>query len=296
VELVDAHSKNEGTTLEARSAIHFYRVSEPCKYRKVASVTPRLIVVAQGKKIGQFPEGELIYDENHFLVVTAETPFEGYVLEASPSRPYLAMCVELGPEIIARTLLALADGDGPPRSGTKSLAPAGSRALPAFVAPLDEPFANALIRILSALGDPLERKILLPLAMEELVFRLLRTDAAAVLRSAIREGDSSIRTAMAFIRANASNALTVEGVARHVGMSSSHFAHRFSEVARVSPMRFLKHVRLEAARELILSGNVRIGETASRVGYESASHFTRDFKVAYGASPAEYARRVREDA
>jgi AraC-like DNA-binding protein len=77
-------------------------------------------------------------------------------------------------------------------------------------------------------------------------------------------------------------------------MSGSHFAHRFSTVARVSPMRFLKQLRLEAARELMLGRSVRAGDAATQVGYESTSHFTRDFKQAYGASPGEYVKRVRE--
>jgi AraC-like DNA-binding protein len=57
-------------------------------------------------------------------------------------------------------------------------------------------------------------------------------------------------------------------------------------------MRFLKQVRLEAARELMIGRRMRASEAAIEVGYESASHFTRDFKLAYGAAPREYIRRV----
>jgi AraC-like DNA-binding protein len=99
---------------------------------------------------------------------------------------------------------------------------------------------------------------------------------------------------MRYMRQNTSGALSVEQVARHVGMSPSHFAHRFSAVARTSPMRFLKQLRLEAARDLMVKNRLRAGEAALRVGYESTSHFNRDFKAAYGAAPASYARQVRE--
>jgi AraC-like DNA-binding protein len=50
---------------------------------------------------------------------------------------------------------------------------------------------------------------------------------------------------------------------------------------------------LQDARALLLSDGLRIGEVATRVGYESASHFTRDFKSYFGATPAEYLRRLR---
>jgi AraC-like DNA-binding protein len=293
--LIAARATQEGTTLTSFAGMCFYRVTKPVHYKKSAVLAPRLIVIAQGRKVARFEGGELAYDEDHFLVVTGETLFEGEVLEASPERPYLAMCMELAPDVVARTLLALADADADVGPGATP-APKETAPLPAFVSRLDAPVTNAVARLLVSLDDPIERKVIAPLAVEELVFRLLRTEGAAIVRGAVRQGDGSIQLAMQYIRANASRALTVEGVARHVGMSPSHFAHRFTEVARVSPMRFVKHVRLDAARELLLADRARVGEVATRVGYESASHFTRDFKQTYGSAPAEYLRRFRDDA
>jgi len=288
---IAARATEDGTILADDSGVHFYRMSAPGRFRKMLVAEPRLIVVAQGRKVARFPEGDLAYDERHYLVLAGRSEFDGDILEASPERPYLAVCIALTPDVVARTLLAFAD------AAAEETTPSAPPPVPAFVAPLDAPIESAVTRLLAALDDPLERRVVAPLVMEELVFRLLRTDAAAWVRAAVREGDASIERAMRFMRANAARGLrdlSVDRVARHVGMSPSHFAHRFSEVARVSPMRFLKQVRLEAARELMLAQRVRAGEAALRVGYESASHFTRDFKSAYGAAPAEYVRRVRQ--
>ena len=68
--------------------------------------------------------------------------------------------------------------------------------------------------------------------------------------------------------------------------------HRFRAVARVSPMRYLKQLRMDQARAVLLAGGARISEAAAQVGYESASHFTRDFKAYFGVPPAEYGRRI----
>jgi AraC-like DNA-binding protein len=268
--------------------VHFYRASAPVRYRKVPIFGPRLIVAAQGKKIGHFRSGQLAYDADHYLVVTGGTHLEGEVIEASPEKPYLALCIGLAPEAVARTLLALADAAPAPAPPV-----AVEPALPAFVAPTEAPVISGVLRLLRALEDPVESRVLAPLVMEELIFRLLRSDAAAFVRGAVREGDAGIQEAMRFMRENATRALTVEQVARHVGMSISHFAHRFSAVSRTSPMRFLKQLRLEAARELMLGQSVRAGDAAVQVGYESTSHFTRDFKQAFGAAPGEYVRRLR---
>lgn len=286
--LIAARATNDGTTLALHPGLCFYRVTSLTTFKKRAVHGPRLIAIAQGRKVAKFQGGDLRYDEDHYLVVTGEAEFEGVVLEASPTRPYLALCMELSPELIARSLLALSDV----AAGLPAVAPRQSSSVPGFVSPLDSPITSALVRFVSSLDDPLERKVVAPLALEELVFRLLRSEGAAILRGAIRDGDASIQSTMRFVRENVTLPHTVEAMARHVGMSPSHFAHRFTAVARVSPMRFVKHARLEAARELLLAGNVRVNEAATRVGYESASHFTRDFKSAYAMSPAEWLRKL----
>jgi AraC-like DNA-binding protein len=278
----------DGTHSAPFPGMHFYRATAPVRYQKMPIFGPRLIVAAQGKKVGRFPGGELVYDANHYLVVTGGTQLEGQVIEASAEKPYLALCIGLAPEAVARTLLALADAA--PAQAVPPLPPA----VPAFVSPLDDAVANGVVRLLNALDDPIESRVVAPLILDELVFRLLRSDAAAFVRGAVRQGDAGIQEAMRYMRENARRALSIEQVARHVGMSGSHFAHRFSAVARVTPMRFLKQLRLEAARELMLGQSVRAGDAALQVGYESTSHFTRDFKQAFGSAPGEYVRRLRE--
>lgn len=287
--VLQARATTDGVTQAAHAGVHYYRATAPVRFRKVPIFGPRLVVAAQGRKVAKFPSGELEYNANHYLVVTGGTQLEGHVVEASPEKPYLAMCIALAPEVVARTLLALSDAE-PARKLAEPVVPP---TVPAFVSPLDDAVAGGVVRLLQALEDPLESRVLAPLVLNELVFRLLRSDAASFVRGAVREGDAGIQEAMRFMRENATRSLTVEQVARHVGMSGSHFAHRFRTVARVSPMRFLKQLRLDAARELMLGQSLRAGDAAVQVGYESASHFTRDFKQAFGSAPAEYVRRFR---
>jgi AraC-like DNA-binding protein len=194
--------------------------------------------------------------------------------------------LELPRDVIAKTLLALADADVAP----------GSEHATAFVSPIDPAVEDNIVRYLRAIDDPMERRVIAPLSMEELVFRLLRTGAAAVLRAVVVQGRDvdAIQQAMHYMRERATHPLSVEDVARHVGMSASHFAHRFRAVARTSPMRYLKQLRMQNARTLLLANQLRVSEVALRVGYESASHFTRDFKSCFGATPAEYVRRFND--
>ncbi len=284
--LIAAHAPVDGRHDALQPGVYFYRATQRTHFRKSLAFGPTLTVVAQGRKVARFGALELHYAPCHYLVVTGDVAFEGEILEAAPSRPYLAVCVELPSDLIARTLLALADARVFP-----TIEPA-----PAFVSPADPTIKDTVVRLVRAVDDPLERKMLAPLVLEELVFRLLRTDAAAVLRASVaRDRDAeSIQRAMRFMRAHATRSLSVEDVARHVAMSPSHFAHRFRAAAHTSPMRYLKQVRLQEARTVLLSDGLRVSEVAARVGYESASHFTRDFKSYFGATPADYLRRLRQ--
>ncbi|MDC0718901.1 AraC family transcriptional regulator [Nannocystis bainbridge] len=280
--LVARHATSEGRTDSPYPGLWFWRADRPFSGRKSQALTLSLLVVVQGRKTANFGAQALTYDPLHYLLLTGEGEFESAVIEADPERPYLSLSVAMPPDVVARTLIALADSE----------VGGGDEPAPAYVSRLDAPIVGALCRLLEAVGDPAERTVLAPLIVEEIVFRLLRSEAAAVLRRAVRRGDEArIQESMAFIRAHASDRLTVEELARRAAMSPSHFAHRFRAVARVSPMRYVKHVRLHEARALLLRG-ARAGEAADQVGYASASHFTRDFKSYFGVPPAEYARRL----
>ncbi|WP_437726107.1 AraC family transcriptional regulator N-terminal domain-containing protein [Sorangium sp. So ce861] len=283
--LIACHAEAEGCTDAAFPGLRFVRASRPTTCPILHALGPALTVVGQGRTTARFDEVELEVDASRYAVVARDAAFEEAITEVDSASPYLAMSLEIPPDAIARMLLALSDADAEP----------AAEAAPAVVSDLDAPIEDAVVRLLRAIRDPVERRIVAPLAFEELVFRLLRSEAAAMVRGAVRRDRDAdrIQAAMRFLRANVERPLSVEEVARHVAMSPSHFAHRFRAVARVSPMRYLKQQRLQHARALLLSG-LRASEAAQRAGYESASHFTRDFKRRFGAAPGEYAERSRK--
>jgi AraC-like DNA-binding protein len=280
----------DGTEETPYPGLAYYRISHPTTFHKSLTHGPMLFVVARGRKLVDVGGQSLEYGAGHYLLITGELSFAGQLLEASPERPYLAVSLKIPGDAIAKTLLALSDGEETGAFGSPADVP------PAFVSVLDARIRDAVVRLVRAVDDPLERRIVAPMIVDELVFRLLRSDAAAAIRSAVPRGPdgASIAKAIRFIRDNAHRTLSVEQVARHVAMSPSHFAHRFRAVARVSPMRYLKQVRMAEARQLMLASGLRAAEAAAHIGYESASHFTRDFKAIFGASPAAYVQRWRD--
>jgi AraC-like DNA-binding protein len=68
---------------------------------------------------------------------------------------------------------------------------------------------------------------------------------------------------------------------------------QFKEITSDSPMQYLKKVRLTKAKNLIVQENMKAYIAADKVGYESSSQFSREFKRYFGQSPAELVRELR---
>jgi len=319
-----------GPTMTRFPGLAFFRGTECSAPRPGASGSLAVAIVVQGHKRVAVADRELEYGPRQVLVLTQSVAYRSWIVEASERRPYLSMYLAISPTLVADTLVRLGDDRGVPstngvgsptrRAGpvppeitstksTKSAKSAESAKsarsakstptalddVPAYVTLLDDAVLDAAIRLVRAVDDPVDRTVLAPLVVQEIVFRLLRSEAAAALRAgACRNGDEErISEAMSYVRTHAADRLTVADLARQAAMSPSHFAHRFREVARVTPMQYVKHVRLQEARALLLEPGARAQEVGVRVGYKSPSHFSRDFTAAFGMPPARYAEGMR---
>ncbi|MEZ4551683.1 MAG: AraC family transcriptional regulator [Desulfobacterales bacterium] len=85
----------------------------------------------------------------------------------------------------------------------------------------------------------------------------------------------------------------VEHLANTARMSASTFHRAFKEITSDSPMQYLKKLRLTKARDLMVQESMKAYIAADKVGYESSSQFSREFKRYFGQSPAEMVREMR---
>lgn len=279
---VSAMTPCQGMASTPSAGLCAYRFDQPTLLRKRASFGVTMIVTLRGAKRVRFAGGELLVTSSRMLVVTQACAHETTVVDASASEPYLGVSLCFSPERVANALLALREA-GAGHDGA-------ARRAPAFVIDQDPRVIDALDRLLATADDALEQKVLAPLISDEILFRLLRSDAAAAVRAGVPGAADSQRIleSMRFIREHHTDKLTVPRLARQARMSPSHFAHRFAAVALMSPMRYLREVRLQEARTLLLANSARASEVATRVGFESAAHFTREFKRRFGTPPNQY--------
>lgn len=74
-------------------------------------------------------------------------------------------------------------------------------------------------------------------------------------------------------------------------MSEAHFCRAFKDRFDVSPIRYQQELRIAAARNLLLSTNLRCKEIAARLGYADVYCFSKAFKKNTGRSPSELRQR-----
>ena len=86
--------------------------------------------------------------------------------------------------------------------------------------------------------------------------------------------------------------MKVEDLAEMVHMSVSSFHEHFKSVTSMSPLHYQKVLRLQEARRLMLSTMMDAGTASQRVGYLSASQFSREYSRFFGSAPSPGHRQI----
>ncbi|MFS8100549.1 AraC family transcriptional regulator [Lentzea alba] len=234
-----------------------------------------LAFVAQGRK--RIALGERVYDyqAGQYLVASIDMPITGNYVDISPSAPALGLGLVLRPQQVAEVLRS---NDLPPTQGT----PEGltvSDATPELI--------DAVTRLARLLDQPRDARALAPLIKQEILWRVMTGEQGATVRQ-LGSQDSSlshIAKAVQWIRENFAESFKVENVARIAGMSESAFYRNFQAVTAMSPIQFQKQIRLQEAR-LLLATNRDVTSVSHRVGYDSPSQFSREYRRQFGLPPS----------
>jgi transcriptional regulator GlxA family with amidase domain len=102
-----------------------------------------------------------------------------------------------------------------------------------------------------------------------------------------------VTRAVAWLRDHFDQALRIEVLAEHVGMSESSLHHHFKAVTGMTPMQYQKQLRLYEARRLMLVEGLDVGAAGFSVGYQSPSQFSREYRRLYGLPPARDVEALR---
>jgi transcriptional regulator GlxA family with amidase domain len=165
-----------------------------------------------------------------------------------------------------------------------------------FVARLDEPLLDAVLRMVRLLDAPDDIAVLAPVVLREIYYRMLRGELGHRLVDLSQGGGGNHRIvrAIEWLKQRYAAPLRIEDLAEAVHMSPSALHHRFKAVTAMSPLQYQKHLRLHEARRLMFANGVECATAGHLVGYESASQFSREYRRLFGAPPRAEIARLRE--
>ena len=241
--------------------------------------SPCLCIVAQGEKYAYLGEQTYQYDPESYLLCSLPLPIESEIKSASPEVPLLGLVLRFDPSVIGKILIEMDEYvDWQESSSQSAIAPCQ----------MSPGVHRAISRLLEAAASPMERRILGPGLQRELFFEILRGENGNLLRELVLRDSSAHRISrvVGFLEKRYREDLDVKSIAKQAGMSPSALHDHFKRTTNLSPMQFVKRMRLHEARALLISGR-GASEAAFEVGYSSASQFSREFRRMFGHSPSQ---------
>jgi AraC-like DNA-binding protein len=258
------------------------RIDEPTGIQR-CFCAPLALVVAQGNKHSFWGAEEFVYGENQCVITGVDLPSDGRVLDISPEKPYLSICLTLDAALLAELLADLppAKNDGPTHRGL-------------VIGDVDPAVLDAFLRLTDLLKQPEQQAVLAPLLIREIHYRLLIGPLGNQLRMIHTQGSQSnqIAQAITWLKTHYKEPLSVIELATQVNMAPSTFHRHFRQLTTLSPLQYQKQLRLSEAQRLMLVDRRDVGSAGYAVGYESLTQFNREYKRMFGDPPRKDVQRI----
>jgi AraC-like DNA-binding protein len=239
---------------------------------------PALCIVLQGEKQTNLDNRVLQLSAGDSIIISHHVPVYAKITRASVKTPYLSLIVKIDLKIIRSLNFEI-----------EQIIEKQDRAFSVDSERADSALINTIDRLITTLKDPLEAELIGPSLVKELHLRMLRAPHGGMLRQMAPSNSAanSIAQAIKYIRNHYRAGLLITEVAHEVGMSESSFYQKFREITGTTPHQYQKSLRLMEAQTLLSLEEYSVSAAAFAVGYESASHFSRDYLKKFGVPPKE---------
>ncbi|WP_445773871.1 AraC family transcriptional regulator [Shewanella sp.] len=278
-QLVEKRITADGMVDTAIKGVSLFKITQamPCA---PALYEPTVVVILNGRKEAILDGHRYIYDNSQYMCCTVSLPVEAGTPEASPEEPLLGVYISLDTQVMTELAIEMESVTGAIKQPKTSSQPQSLS-----LANWDDAFADALLRLLQLDGS-MDAAILGESRLRELYYAVLKGDAGISARRAFGVGNEIARS-IEYLSTNLSKNVTIDELASLVGMSRAVFHRKFKQATRMSPIQFMKSMRLNHAAMRIAAG-MNVSEAAMKVGYVSSSQFSREFKRMYGKSPKQW--------
>ena len=244
-----------------------------------------LCVVAQGSISVLMPGEVYTHGPGHYLVMALDIPIIAQLGGVTPKEPYLGVTLELDFNELSELSL----------SGLRPAASTQGAEKGLFFGEFDSLLLDAVYRLVGLLPTPKDIPALAPLVRREIFYRLLSGNQNGLLSQLVMKNGQIWRIAriVDWMKKNYAKTFKVEDLARRANMSVASLHSWFKALTTLSPLQFQKRLRLQEARRMLYRDGTPAATASQRVGYESPSHFNRDYSRLFGAPPLRDMERMR---
>lgn len=235
-------------------------------------------VTAQGSEQIYIGKNPRVCKPSSYLLVAQNFPLVRQVQSANDGSPYLGLTLVLDLPQITNLMQEIAL---PQR---RVEAPRG-----VATGVLDADLLDSIFRLVRLLDKPAEIPVLGPMMRREVYYRLLLGQQGSYVRD-LASGSKKmnrVTDGIEWLRRHMERPITMDELAKHMGMSLSTMHLWFRSVTSMTPLQFQKQLRLQKAKTMLLSEYNDVAAVASQVGYKSTSQFNREYRRMFNTSPGQ---------
>ncbi|SFT75205.1 transcriptional regulator, AraC family [Pseudovibrio denitrificans] len=275
---------SEGVSATRHECVEVIRMTTATKPRAVM-YSPSIRIVFQGLVRGHLGSQSFLYSQQSYAALVSPIPLEIEIVEASPEKPLYAVNLAIDINVLAELMLLIEQEPLEFEYGETLGRPAH----------LSEEALFSVCRLMQTLNSEEQTKILADGYYREFLYHVLKSEYGASLRVLFQNSEKSqgIARVLQVLHEDFSTNLSVDQMAKMACMSISAFHAGFKGATGLSPLQYVKSIRLHKARSMMLSQNMSASQAAYRVGYASPSQFSREFKRFFGSSPTQEAAKFR---
>ena len=279
-ELIENRVNEDGMVETGVKGVQLFRVTEsiPCA---PAVYDPIVVAIVSGAKEAILDGEKYVYDSSRYMCCSMSMPVEAGTPQASPDNPLLGVYISLDTKVMTELAIEMENAAGAIRKPAAGPLPQGFA-----LARWDDTFSDALLRLLQLEEGSADTAILGDGRLREVYYAILKGDAGDSARRSFGVGNEIARS-IEHLSSCLSKAVSIEEMAAQVGMSRAVFHRKFKQATTMSPIQFVKSMRLNSAA-MKIAGGMNVNEAAIDVGYASPSQFSREFKRLFGQSPKQW--------
>lgn len=277
-QIIESRMPKDGLVETGVKGVQLFRATQavPCA---PAVYEPCVIAIVSGGKETVLDGERYVYDSNEYLCCPMSMPVEAGTPMTSPENPLFGVYITLDPRLMTELTIEM-DAVG-------SRIPAAEGHVRGIrLARWDEPFSDALLRLVQLAENQTDAAVLSDARLRELHYAILKGEAGPFARKAFGPGNAIAR-AIAHVSSTLDAPASIDDMAARAGMSRAVFHRKFKQATTMSPIQFVKSMRLNNAA-MKIAGGMAVAEAAMDVGYVSASQFSREFRRMYGQSPKQW--------